>query len=556
MKTFIPTVFILFSLAFLSLNTYGQNNESVWFITKWKTDNPGSSNSTSITIPTGPGATYNYNVDWNNDGVADQIGITGSVTHDFINSGTYFIRISGVFPRIFFNYGGDSNKLLEVNQWGTGLWSSMAFAFAGCENMNINANDAPNLSMATNMESMFRDATNLNADLSAWNVSTITNMASLFNYATNFNGALYTWNTSQVTRMLDMFASASNFNQPIGNWNVSNVTNMYGMFFSASRFNQPISSWNVANVTDMGNMFSYASSFNQPIGNWNVSNVTNMPAMFSNATSFNQPIGTWSVGKVNNMTAMFSNATSFNQPIGNWNVTNVQNMFGMFQKAISFNQPIGNWNVAKVDNMSGMFYEANSFNQPISNWNVGNVTILSAMFYKATSFNQGIGNWNIAKVNNMSQMFDGATNFNQQLATWNISFVTTMNDIFHNSGLSTYNYDITLIIWDALGAFNKQLGNTSPLKYCAATIQRANLINKGWMIFGDAPAQNELYSTNSGAWNNANTWCYQRVPLATDVVYINPGHIISVPTGTFPVKNIVNNGTVSFDLGGQIQLNQ
>lgn len=531
MKTFIHTAVILFSLAFLSQNIYGQNNESVWFITKWKTDNPGSSNSTSITIPTHPEATYNYNVDWNNDGVADQIGITSSVTHNFGSPGTYFIRISGVFPRIFFNYDGDRRKLLEVNQWGTGLWSSMAFAFAGCENMNINANDAPNLSMATNMESMFRDAANLNADLSAWNVSTITNMASLFNYATNFNGALNTWNTSQVTRMLDMFASASNFNQPIGNWNVSNVTNMYGMFFSASRFNQPISSWNVANVTDMGNMFSYASSFNQPIGTWNVE-------------------------KVSNMLVMFSNATNFNQPIGNWKVTNVQDMFGMFQKAISFNQPIGNWDVAKVDNMDAMFKYATSFNQPIGNWNVGNVTKLGGMFQYATSFNQPIGTWNIAKVNSMPQMFDGATNFNQQLASWNITFVTSMFNIFNNSGLSTYNYDNTLIAWDAAGYINKNLGSAAPLKYCAATIQRANLINKGWTITGDAPAQNELYSTNSGAWNNANTWCYQRVPLATDVVYINPGHIISVPTGTFPVKNIVNNGTVSFNAGGQIQLNQ
>lgn len=531
MKTFIPTAIILFSMAFLSLETYGQVSELEWFITTWKTDNPGTSNASSITIPTFPGITYNYNVDWDNNGTFDEFGITGNKTHDFGSPSTRTIRIGGTFPRIYFNNTGDRRKLLEVNYWGPNLWTSMAFAFNGCENMNITASDAPNLSMATSMESMFRDATNLNADLSSWNVSTITNMASLFNYATNFNGALNTWNTSQVTRMVDMFASASNFNQPIGNWNVSNVTNMYGMFFSASRFNQPIGSWNVANVTDMSNMFNYASSFNQPIGTWNV-------------------------GKVNNMPTMFSNATNFNQPIGTWYVINVINMYGMFQKAISFNQPIGNWNVAKVTNMSGMFYEAYSFNQAIGNWNVGNVTILSGMFQKATSFNQPISTWNIAKVHSMTQMFDGATNFNQQLASWNISFVTSMNDIFHNSGLSTYNYDITLSIWDLLGIINKNLGNTSPLKYCAATTQRANLINKGWIIFGDAPAQNELYSTNSGAWNNANTWSCKRVPLATDAVTINPGYVISVPIGTFPVKNIVNNGAITFNNGGQIQLNQ
>ncbi|MBK8194340.1 MAG: BspA family leucine-rich repeat surface protein [Lewinellaceae bacterium] len=70
------------------------------FITTWKTDNPGASNSTSITIPT-TGAGYNYEVDWNNDGIYEQSGLTGNVTHNFGVAGTYTIRIRGNFPRIF-----------------------------------------------------------------------------------------------------------------------------------------------------------------------------------------------------------------------------------------------------------------------------------------------------------------------------------------------------------------------------------------------------------------------------------------------------------------------
>ena len=86
------------------------------FITTWKTDNPGTSNNTSITIPT-VGGGYNYDVDWNNDGVFDQFGITGSVTHDFGTAGTYTIAIQGVFPRIYFANGGDKEKIISINQW-------------------------------------------------------------------------------------------------------------------------------------------------------------------------------------------------------------------------------------------------------------------------------------------------------------------------------------------------------------------------------------------------------------------------------------------------------
>ncbi|CAM1369592.1 protein of unknown function [Tenacibaculum soleae] len=79
------------------------------FITTWKTDNPGTSSATSITIPTISGG-YNYDVDWDNDGVFDELGVTGSVTHDFLSAGNYTIQIRGNFPRIFFNNGGDKEK--------------------------------------------------------------------------------------------------------------------------------------------------------------------------------------------------------------------------------------------------------------------------------------------------------------------------------------------------------------------------------------------------------------------------------------------------------------
>jgi len=50
------------ALLWLAIFTAGIATAQQPFITTWKTDNPGTSNSTSITIPTGGGG-YNYEVD-------------------------------------------------------------------------------------------------------------------------------------------------------------------------------------------------------------------------------------------------------------------------------------------------------------------------------------------------------------------------------------------------------------------------------------------------------------------------------------------------------------
>ncbi|MCB0534825.1 MAG: BspA family leucine-rich repeat surface protein, partial [Saprospiraceae bacterium] len=299
------------------------------FITTWKTDNPGVSNSTSITIPT-TGSGYNYEVDWDNDGIYDQSGLTGDVTHNFGAAGTYTIRIRGSFPRISF-ITGDGQKLLDISQWGAIAWTSMETAFFGCSNLNISATDLPNLSGVTEMALMFRGCTALNspANIGGWNTSSVTNMSGMFFLASSFNQPISGWNTSAVTNMGSMFTGASSFNQPIGGWNTSAVTSMSGMFSGASSFNQPIGGWNTSAVTNMGAMFSVASSFNQPIGGWNTSSVTNMGRMFTGASSFNQPIGSWNTSAVTNMGAMFRNATAFNQPIGGWALNASVDLNGM-----------------------------------------------------------------------------------------------------------------------------------------------------------------------------------------------------------------------------------
>ena len=288
------------------------------FVTTWKTDNPGTSGSTSITIPT-TGGGYNYDVDWDNDGVFDEFGLTGSVTHDFGIAGTYTIRIQGDFPRIYFNGGGDRQKILDVEQWGNIAWSSMLSAFRGCSNLDISALDAPDLSSVTDTSIMFYDSYGINHSLSHWDVSSVVDMSYMFRNSA-FNQNISNWNVSSVTNMFGMFRDTP-FNQNISNWDVSSVVDMSVMFYNADAFNQDISSWDVSSVVEMSNIFGF-TNFNQDISNWNVSSVTNMLGMFRN-TPFNQNISNWNVSAVTNMSSMFDgvilSTTNYDSLLIGWN---------------------------------------------------------------------------------------------------------------------------------------------------------------------------------------------------------------------------------------------
>ena len=81
------------------------------FITTWET----ATASEMITIPTAPGETYLYDVDWENDGTFDDIGVTGDATHTYPTAGVHVVAIRGVFPQIFFNNSGDTDKIIIVN---------------------------------------------------------------------------------------------------------------------------------------------------------------------------------------------------------------------------------------------------------------------------------------------------------------------------------------------------------------------------------------------------------------------------------------------------------
>ena len=462
------------------------------FVTTWKTDNPGSSNDDQITIPT-TGTGYFYNVNWG-DGMTDT-GVTGDITHTYAAPGTYTVSITGAFPRIYFNAGSflpdkDAQKILTVEQWGDVKWSSMAHAFSGCENLRINAADAPDLSMVTDMTRMFYDAISLNDDINHWDVSNVTNMQELFADATVFNQPLDSWDVSSVTNMNEMFWFARAFDQNIGSWSVDNVTNMAGMFAGASVFNQDISGWNTGQVTTLNQTFAFALAFNQDISGWNTSNVTNMNGVFDGAIAFNQDISGWNLTNVTTTARMFRGAIAFNNDITGIDVSNVTNMAGMFSGHPTFNQDISGWTVSAVTDMSDMFAGASAFNQDISGWDVSAVRDFNAMFSNATSFNQPIGTWTLNPAFNidMRSMFLSATSFDQDLSSWDVRNLAFAANMLNNSGLSVANYDNLLEGWSSQSPLktNVQLG-AAGLYYCKGITARGILTSgpNNWIITDD-----------------------------------------------------------------------
>ncbi|WP_073147206.1 BspA family leucine-rich repeat surface protein [Mesonia phycicola] len=496
MKSFYALIFLLFT----SITCFSQNAP---FITTWEVD----ASDLSITIPTS-GTGYNYTINFGDGTVLNNQN--GNVTHTYVNAGTYTVSIAGDFPRIQFGFfnSTDINKIKSIEQWGDIEWHTMYYAFQGCSNLKVNAIDAPDLSLVTNMSGMFRDCSSFNESIDHWDVSNVIYMRGLFGGAISFNQPLNSWDVSNVIYIEGMFEGATSFNQPLDNWDVSNVKYMGRMFYQATTFNQLLNSWDVSNVVTMRYMFRNANSYNQSLNNWDVSNVTNMSGLFRNAISFNQSLNNWDVSNVTDMHEMFREATSFNQPLNNWDVSSVINMSGVFRNAINFNQSLNNWDVSNVEYMGryygpnealgyggGMFEGATSFNQPLNTWNVSNVEDMGFMFSGATSFNQPLNNWNVSSVEYLGAMFDDASAFNQDLSSWSFNQNVTFNNIVLVSNIQNYsfvsgtnidvqNYDLLLGQFSSLGLTNKTLDSLG-LAYCDFNT-RSNLINNlGWTITGD-----------------------------------------------------------------------
>ena len=225
----------------------------------------------------------------------------------------------------------------DISGWDTAAVLNMSGMFYGCTAFNNN------------------NSSNINLWDTGSGTGGVTNMSYMFAFC-SFNQPIGWWDVSLVTDMNNMFRSATNFNQEISRWDVSSVTDMTEMFSSATNFNNGTKTFlfwpTTDNVISFESMFESASNFNQTLI-WNISDQCNsFRRMFKDATSFNgalllaQP-GT-GTGTGLNAEEMFHGASSFTGlGLPGWQGTGLVGRMGdlsqMFQNAAAFNQNLSNW---------------------------------------------------------------------------------------------------------------------------------------------------------------------------------------------------------------------
>jgi len=134
------------------------------FIFTVKTDNAGTSASNQFTIPTSTtGITQAFLYDIETSDGQTITGNTGNTTITFPSAGTYDIRISGSFPYMRFNNGGDRLKLLDIKNFGIYALGStnQTSAFRGCSNMDISAADIGHFENVTSFNATWQGCSSI-----------------------------------------------------------------------------------------------------------------------------------------------------------------------------------------------------------------------------------------------------------------------------------------------------------------------------------------------------------------------------------------------------------
>jgi len=226
----------------------------------------------------------NCTIDWGDDPPAITVvpSYTASVSHTYSTPGDYNIKIFGSCSVRFTS----KTNIQELVWWNIGGNVRIGTqCFRGCTNM-VATNVVGLPKFTTNLSECFRQCNSLTTinNINRWDVSMVTNMNTMFAFSPQFNDNIGGWDVSSVQTFVQMFLSSTSFNNggsaSIGGWITSSATNIQQMFDNTS-FNQPIENWDVSNVTNFKAVVAL-TPFDQSLGNWNIQSANSATNPFQN----------------------------------------------------------------------------------------------------------------------------------------------------------------------------------------------------------------------------------------------------------------------------------
>lgn len=446
-------------------NLYGQSYSNqvvqttsyVPLITEWTTTIPFDSIELMRTNIFAVAVSIDAWVDWGDGSaienfVGTDASLLNNMSHTYDVAGTYEVKVSGEYPRPAM---GSQDELIEIKQWGTQIWKSLASCFDGANFMNCTATDIPVFDVIE---------LNLRAGFT-----------SMFRRTIGFGGPFVA-------------------NPSFASWNVSGIEEFDNMFRGTS-FNQDISSWNMSSAIDIGAMFAFCPSFNQDISGWNVSNVTSFSTLFRQATSFNQNLDSWDVSSGNLFISTFQGSNVTLSTLSSWDMSSATSVSKMYQSALHIHSGISSWDMSNITSISSMFNSSTGVIPDITGWTTSSFEIIGGAFAN-TNFNQNISVWDTSSVTGIGSMFQNNTAINQNFGSWDITnviaggFFRFMDNV---TTLSTANYDALLISWEAQGPVSNistiYFGTTQYTKAPspAATAHNSLLTTYNWTIIDGGP---------------------------------------------------------------------
>ncbi len=435
----------------------------------------------------------------------------------------------------------------DIGAWNVENVTDMSGMFSSAISFDQDLADW-NVGNVRNMNFMFKDAKAFNQDIGAWDVSKVESMLSMFSGAELFNQDLGNWNVSNVEDMAFMFRDAEVFDKDLSAWRVGNVTRMFNMFsnsnLSIENYDALLNGWsNLPNLQSgvqfgAGNIqYCLGEDARQKLIDEHGWNITDQGRSGDCDSGGQRPfITTWITS---NPGASQNDQITIDYDGGNYTIewgdgssnTNVTETIthtyaspGRYQISISGDYPritfansgdarkffsVDQWgdmvwstmedafrgigvrimasdvpDLSNVISTRHMFSNADTFNQDISHWDMSNVEDFSNMFFSANFFNQDISGWDMSSAVRLTNMFYNAYNFDQDLGDLDISGVGELKDMFTNSGMSTANYDATLIGWsEQEGIRTDATFGAVGIYYCLGEAARQKLIDEyGWSI--------------------------------------------------------------------------